>query len=82
MHAGNMEFKQKPREEQAEPDGTEAADKMAYLLGINSTELLKESFLKLWYFPVDFEPEIEIRPPKRNADRFGLIFRPTGFSEI
>ena len=36
-----MEFKQKPREEQAEPDGTEAADKMAYLLGINSTELLK-----------------------------------------
>ena len=49
MHAGNMEFKQKPREEQAEPDGTEAADKMAYLLGINSTELLKELFLiRFW----------------------------------
>lgn len=23
MHYGNMKFKQKPREEQAEPDGTE-----------------------------------------------------------
>ena len=41
MHAGNLKFKQKPREEQAEPDGTEDADKIAYLLGINSTELLK-----------------------------------------
>ena len=68
MHAGNMEFKQKPREEQAEPDGTEAADKMAYLLGINSTELLKESFLKFWYFPVGLKSDIEIGPTKRNAD--------------
>ena len=41
MHLGNMQFKQKPREEQAEPDGTEAADKTAFLLGINSTDLLK-----------------------------------------
>ena len=41
MHMGNMEFKQKPREEQAEPDGSEAADKTSYLLGINSTDLLK-----------------------------------------
>ena len=47
MHAGNMEFKQKPREEQAEPDGTEAADKMSYLLGINSTELLKKWVKKI-----------------------------------
>ncbi|KAM9410917.1 myosin heavy chain, fast skeletal muscle-like [Salvelinus alpinus] len=41
MHHGNMKFKQKPREEQAEPDGTEVADKIAYLLGLNSAVLLK-----------------------------------------
>ncbi|XP_067914739.1 myosin-4-like [Heterodontus francisci] len=41
MHHGNMKFKQRPREEQAEPDGTEVADKVAYLLGLNSADLLK-----------------------------------------
>uniref|UniRef100_A0A803TIK0 Myosin heavy chain 3 n=1 Tax=Anolis carolinensis TaxID=28377 RepID=A0A803TIK0_ANOCA len=41
MHYGNMKFKQKPREEQAEPDGTEEADKTAYLMGLNSSDLLK-----------------------------------------
>ncbi|KAK1795577.1 hypothetical protein P4O66_001071 [Electrophorus voltai] len=41
MHYGNMKFKQKQREEQAEPDGTEAADKSAYLMGLNSADLLK-----------------------------------------
>uniref|UniRef100_A0A3Q3IHD1 Myosin heavy chain, fast skeletal muscle-like n=1 Tax=Monopterus albus TaxID=43700 RepID=A0A3Q3IHD1_MONAL len=41
MHHGNMKFKQKPREEQAEPDGTEVADKIAYLMGLNSADLLK-----------------------------------------
>eukprot|EP00076_Gallus_gallus_P032045 XP_024997583.1 myosin-4 [Gallus gallus] len=41
MHYGNMKFKQKQREEQAEPDGTEVADKAAYLMGLNSAELLK-----------------------------------------
>ncbi|KAM6469821.1 myosin-3 [Liasis olivaceus] len=41
MHYGNMKFKQKPREEQAEPDGTEEADKAAYLMGLNSADLLK-----------------------------------------
>ncbi|MBN3313470.1 MYSS protein, partial [Atractosteus spatula] len=41
MHYGNMKFKQKQREEQAEPDGTEVADKVAYLLGLNSADLLK-----------------------------------------
>ncbi|XP_036418267.1 myosin-7-like [Colossoma macropomum] len=41
MHYGNMKFKQKQREEQAEPDGTEDADKAAYLMGLNSAELLK-----------------------------------------
>uniref|UniRef100_A0A8C5SBI5 Myosin heavy chain 3 n=1 Tax=Laticauda laticaudata TaxID=8630 RepID=A0A8C5SBI5_LATLA len=41
LHYGNMKFKQKPREEQAEPDGTEEADKTAYLMGLNSADLLK-----------------------------------------
>ncbi|KAM8868332.1 myosin heavy chain, fast skeletal muscle-like [Synchiropus picturatus] len=41
MHHGNMKFKQKQREEQAEPDGTEVADKIAYLMGLNSADMLK-----------------------------------------
>ncbi|NXS90770.1 MYH3 protein, partial [Jacana jacana] len=41
LHYGNMKFKQKPHEEQAEPDGTEEADKAAYLMGLNSADLLK-----------------------------------------
>ncbi|KAM5135181.1 myosin-1B isoform 2-T2 [Mantella aurantiaca] len=41
MHYGNMKFKQKQREEQAEPDGSEVADKAAYLMGLNSADLLK-----------------------------------------
>uniref|UniRef100_A0A8C6T1H4 Myosin motor domain-containing protein n=1 Tax=Neogobius melanostomus TaxID=47308 RepID=A0A8C6T1H4_9GOBI len=41
MHFGNMKFKKKQREEQAEADGTESEDKAAYLMGINSADLLK-----------------------------------------
>ncbi|KAK7940464.1 hypothetical protein WMY93_003790 [Mugilogobius chulae] len=41
MHHGNMKFKQKQREEQAEPDSTEIADKIAYLMGLNSADMLK-----------------------------------------
>ncbi|KAM3874219.1 myosin heavy chain, fast skeletal muscle-like [Diretmus argenteus] len=41
LHHGNMKFKQKQREEQAEPDGTEEADKVGYLLGLNSADMLK-----------------------------------------
>ncbi|XP_018428535.1 PREDICTED: myosin-1B-like [Nanorana parkeri] len=41
MHYGNMRFKQKQREEQAEPDCTEVADKAAYLMCLNSSDLLK-----------------------------------------
>ncbi|KAM9597439.1 LOW QUALITY PROTEIN: myosin-13-like [Trichechus inunguis] len=41
MHYGNPKFKQKQREEQAEPDGTEVADKSGYLMGLNSAEMLK-----------------------------------------
>uniref|UniRef100_UPI001EAF0C87 myosin heavy chain, fast skeletal muscle-like n=1 Tax=Oncorhynchus gorbuscha TaxID=8017 RepID=UPI001EAF0C87 len=40
LHHGNLKFKQKQREEQAEPDGTEVADKIGYLLGLNSAEML------------------------------------------
>uniref|UniRef100_A0A8D1RY07 Myosin-15 n=1 Tax=Sus scrofa TaxID=9823 RepID=A0A8D1RY07_PIG len=41
LHFGNMKFKQKPREEQVEADGMENADKAAFLMGVNSSELVK-----------------------------------------
>uniref|UniRef100_A0A673VZC5 Myosin heavy chain 6 n=1 Tax=Salmo trutta TaxID=8032 RepID=A0A673VZC5_SALTR len=41
MHYGNMKFKNKQREEQAEADGTEDIDKAAYLMGLNSADLVK-----------------------------------------
>ncbi|KAL0978602.1 hypothetical protein UPYG_G00172780 [Umbra pygmaea] len=41
MHFGNVKFKQKQREEQAEADGTESADKASYLMGVSSADLLK-----------------------------------------
>ncbi|KAG7270989.1 hypothetical protein CRUP_014588 [Coryphaenoides rupestris] len=41
MHHGNMKFKQKQREEQAEPDCAEVSDKIGYLLGLNSADMLK-----------------------------------------
>ncbi|XP_046879896.1 myosin-7-like [Hypomesus transpacificus] len=41
MHYGNMKFKNKQREEQAEADGTEDTDKVAYLMGLNSADLIK-----------------------------------------
>ncbi|KAI7791208.1 Myosin heavy chain [Triplophysa rosa] len=41
IHHGNMKFKQNQREEQAEPDGTEVADKIAYLMGLSLADMLK-----------------------------------------
>ncbi|XP_031220572.1 myosin-15 [Mastomys coucha] len=41
MHFGNLKFRQNPREEQLEADSTENADKAAFLMGINTSELLK-----------------------------------------
>ena len=41
MHGGNMEFKQKPREEQAEPDGHQHADLAGFLFGISGSEYTK-----------------------------------------
>ncbi|XP_075904082.1 myosin, heavy chain 7B, cardiac muscle, beta a isoform X2 [Nelusetta ayraudi] len=41
MHFGNMKFKQKQREEQAEAVGTESADKASYLMGVSSADLIK-----------------------------------------
>ena len=38
---GNAKWKQKPREEQAEADGTEENEKVANLLGLSVDELLK-----------------------------------------
>ncbi|XP_051006310.1 myosin-15 [Acomys russatus] len=40
MHFGNLKFRQNPREEQLEADGTENADKAAFLMGIKSSELV------------------------------------------
>ncbi|KAK3768205.1 hypothetical protein RRG08_031739 [Elysia crispata] len=41
IHFGEMKFKQRPREEQAEADGTAEAEKVAFMLGINAGDLLK-----------------------------------------
>ena len=41
MHMGNMKFKQRPREEQAEPDGNEEAEKAASMYGIDTEVFLK-----------------------------------------
>ncbi len=38
---GNTQWKQRPREEQAEPDGTEELSIVATLLGIDEQELIK-----------------------------------------
>ncbi|PAA89248.1 hypothetical protein BOX15_Mlig007848g1 [Macrostomum lignano] len=41
MNMGEMKFKQRPREEQAESDGTAEAEKVAFLLGVNAKDLLQ-----------------------------------------
>jgi len=41
IHFGEMKFKQRPREEQAEADGTAEAEKVAHLLGLNCSDMLK-----------------------------------------
>ncbi|XP_042857275.1 myosin heavy chain, muscle-like [Penaeus japonicus] len=41
MHMGNMKFKQRGREEQAEPDGTDAGEILGDLLGVDSEELYR-----------------------------------------
>uniref|UniRef100_A0A0K0CTS5 Myosin head n=1 Tax=Angiostrongylus cantonensis TaxID=6313 RepID=A0A0K0CTS5_ANGCA len=41
MHMGAMKFKQRPREEQAEPDGQEDAEKAAAMYGIDVEKFLK-----------------------------------------
>ena len=38
---GNSKWKQRPREEQAEADGTEELEKVASLLGIDKDDLIK-----------------------------------------
>ena len=37
MHFGNAQWKQRPREEQAEAEGTEDCEKVAHLLGIEGS---------------------------------------------
>ncbi|XP_050734450.1 myosin heavy chain, muscle-like [Eriocheir sinensis] len=41
MHMGEMKFKQRGREEQAEPDGTEVGEILGTLLGVDSADLYK-----------------------------------------
>ena len=41
MHWGNAKWKQRPREEQAETDGTEECEKVSHLLGLQSADLIK-----------------------------------------
>lgn len=41
MHIGSMKFKQRPREEQCEPDGMEEGEKTSHLLGLNAADLYK-----------------------------------------
>ncbi|KAK0402451.1 hypothetical protein QR680_016341 [Steinernema hermaphroditum] len=41
MHMGNMKFKQRPREEQAEPDGIEDADRASKMYGVEVEDFLK-----------------------------------------
>ncbi|XP_050734444.1 myosin heavy chain, muscle-like [Eriocheir sinensis] len=41
MHFGECKFKQRGREEQAEPDGTEAGEKVAKLYGVDAADLYK-----------------------------------------
>ncbi|XP_076340339.1 myosin heavy chain, muscle-like isoform X1 [Tachypleus tridentatus] len=45
MHLGEMKFKQRPREEQAEADGTAEGERVGFLLGVNPADLYK-NFLK------------------------------------
>lgn len=41
MHFGNAQWKQRPREEQAEAETTEDCEKVAHLLDIDAAELIK-----------------------------------------
>ncbi|CAF4199714.1 unnamed protein product [Rotaria sp. Silwood2] len=41
MHFGNSQWKQRPREEQAETEGTEEVEKVAHLLGVEAADLIK-----------------------------------------
>ena len=54
MHWGNSKWKQRPREEQAEADGTEECEKVAHLLGVDAAELIKgllKPRIKVCFFP-------------------------------
>jgi len=41
MHFGNSQWKQRPREEQAESENTEDCEKVAHLLEVDAAELIK-----------------------------------------
>lgn len=41
MHFGNSQWKQRPREEQAEAETTEDCEKVAHLLDVDAADLIK-----------------------------------------
>jgi len=41
MHFGNSQWKQRPREEQAEAETTEDCEKVAHLLEVDAADLIK-----------------------------------------
>jgi myosin heavy chain 6/7 len=51
LHMGEMQFKE--RGEQAEPEGTAEAEKVSFLLGVNSNDFIKCLIKHQTYF--DFE---------------------------
>ena len=54
MHSGNMKFKKKQREEQAEPDGTENAEKAGFMFGISGAEFTKALCNPRYVFKNDY----------------------------
>ena len=48
MHYGNMKFKQKQREEQAEPDGTEGEDHPSKLTQVKEADKKNDLWLRFF----------------------------------
>ena len=68
MHYGNMKFKQRPREEQAEADGTEGKKGSVCQVGSEPTPRFSQyslSFLRCWQISLSDGPEL-CRPRQRS----------------
>lgn len=70
MHFGEMKFKQRGREEQAEADGTEVSEGRSHDIDTKSKNIfLKCILLKflLDYFPSSYLPRPNLHPNRRKA---------------